>query len=449
MPLRNLLVIFLSAAVSLACYEKAQRNRYASTLTEAMRLIDQNYVEEVDERELFENAMNGMVSGLDPYSGYYGPDSFRQVEETIDQQFGGVGLVVELDPENQRLTVMSPLVGTPAYKAGVAAGDVIVQIDGESTEGMTINDAVELMRGEPGTSVKLVVRRAGQDQPIHFRLQRAVIPVESVLGDVRRPDGSWEFFLRDHPRIGYVRVTTFGKRTTEELARTLRFEDHPVDALILDLRNNAGGLLDAAVEVCDMFIDSGRIVSTRSRSGQVKEQYDAASKTIVDKHLPMAVLVNRFSASASEIVAACLQDHRRAVIVGERTWGKGTVQNIIELEGGKSALKLTTASFWRPSGVNIHRFKDASEKDPWGVRPDDGLEVVLSDEQFQKLFAQRRARDVLRSARGPNDLRKNGGEKELGGGSSVAGALDDPQREKAVEHLESVLRRRDAPASKP
>ncbi|MCA9208585.1 MAG: hypothetical protein KDA55_09535, partial [Planctomycetales bacterium] len=227
---------------------------------------------------------------------------------------------------------------------------------------------------------------------------RDTIPVESVLGDRRRPDGSWEYVLEDEPSIGYIRITTFGERTVSELRDVLQAADPAIKAWILDMRGNAGGLLHSAVETCDLFIDEGTIVSTRGRGGRIQQEFFATTDMAIDPSTPVVVLSDRFSASAAEIVAACLQDHNRAVVVGERSFGKGTVQNILELDRGRSALKLTTARYWRPSGQNIHRVEGASEDDEWGVRPNEGMEVKLEEEEYTQVRIQRRERDLMSGA---------------------------------------------------
>ena len=384
MPLRNLTMIFVAAVISLICYQKAEHNRYASSISEAMRLVDDFYVEEVDSRELFEDAMRGMVTGLDQYSTYIGPESFKQMEEDLDQEFGGIGIEISKKDDDSPLIVLSPLIHTPAFRAGIRAGDTIWSISGVSTGGMSRPDSVKRMRGRPGETVKLSVKHAGEENLVPMTIKREIILVQSLKGDVRRADGAWDFHLASNPRIGYLRLSSFGKHTVEELRAVLTdtTTSPPFEAIILDLRDNSGGLLSAAVETCDAFVSKGRIVSTRGRDGLIRVKYDAKlSTTIVGATMPVAVLVNGFSASASEIVAACLQDHGRAVIVGERTWGKGTVQNILELEGGRSALKLTTASYWRPSGENIHRRRDVSDDDPWGVKPNQDYKVPLRSEK--------------------------------------------------------------------
>ncbi|HPM80141.1 MAG TPA: S41 family peptidase [Candidatus Anammoximicrobium sp.] len=428
MPLRNLLVLFLAAILSLMCHIKADRNRYASTVSEAMDLITFNYLEDVDYRQLYENAMHGMAEGLDPYSSYIGPAEYGRFKEELDQEFGGIGILVDFSPETKRIVVVNPLFDTPASRAGVRAGDVILAIDGKDTATMSYRDAVQLIRGLPGEPVRLTLLHVGEEKPVDLVIQRAIIPIESVLGDARRADGDWSFQLQSDPRIMYVRVINFGENTVDELKQALRGKS--MRALILDLRDNAGGLLDAAVGTCEMFLDGGTIVTIRGRDGEVRRTYEADGEPLLPKDVPLVVLVNHFSASASEIVAACLQDHGRAKIAGQRTWGKGTVQNVIPLEAGRAALKLTTASYWRPSGKNIHRLKDAPEEAEWGVRPDPGLEVKLTEEQADAVRQARRRRDI---GAGPDDASTKSGGTEKTPQTTPA---DDAQLRNAVEYLQ-------------
>ncbi len=430
MPLRNLLVLFLAAILSLLCHAKADRNRYASTVSEAMDLITSNYLEDVDYRQLYENAMHGMSEGLDPYSSYVSPDEYRRLKEELDQEFGGIGILVEFNQETKRIMVMSPLFDTPAARAGVRAGDVILAIDGQDTATMSYRDAVQLIRGLPGEPVRLTLLHLGDEKPVDLEIERAIIPIESVLGDTRHVDGSWDFQLQSDPRITYVRVINFGENTVEELRKTL--QGRQSRALILDLRDNAGGLLEAAVGTCNMFIDDGTIVTIRGRDGEVRRTFTADGQPLLAGDVPMVVLANHYSASASEIVAACLQDHQRAKIVGQRSWGKGTVQNVIPLEAGRAALKLTTASYWRPSGKNIHRLKDAPEEAEWGVRPDPGLEVKLTDEEADAIRQGRHQRDI---GAGP----ENASAKPQGTEKTAPPPPDDLQLRKAVEYLQQQL----------
>jgi carboxyl-terminal processing protease len=397
MPRCNLLILVLAGVLSLACYQQALMSHYGATLTEALSIIDREYIDPVDSRVLFEGAMDGMVSKLDPYSGYSPPAEYHQFQETMDGNFGGIGIIVEMNQETGKLTVLSPLVGTPAYKAGLQSGDVILAIDGTEIEELPLTDSVKLMRGEVGTMVRVRIQHENRTGPVEYDLERANIPIESVLGDARRQDGTWVFRLVDHPNIGYVRIVSFAERTGQELRAAIqqcRKSGDEVDGLIIDLRGNAGGLLTSAIETCDAFLDRGEIVTTRGRDGVVHAQYNASLGVDLPDDVPLVVLIDKYSASASEIVAACLQDHHRAIVVGQRSWGKGTVQNVRALEGGRSALRLTIGSYWRPSGQDIHKRKNAKDKDPWGVRPNPGQEVNPTNQQFETFILARRRRDV-------------------------------------------------------
>lgn len=436
-PRRNLYLLLTIGVVSLVCYQKADssyRSRYGrmtDTIVRVMQQIDQNYVEEVDDRKLFEGALNGIVAQLDdPYSAYEPPQQATEFRQHLDQKFGGIGIQVSLDEKTKRLTVASPMIDTPAYDAGILAGDTILEIDGEDTLGLNTEDALHLLRGDPGEGVRLKVLHAGQSEPVEVELTRAIINVPSVLGDAHDSAGRWQFALESHPEIGYVRITTFGDQTQGELEQALVWlSEHHVKALILDLRGNAGGFLKTAVATCDFFVRQGQIVSTRGRDKQRNREDFQASGKARYTNWPMAVLVDHQTASASEIVSACLQDHGLAVVVGERTWGKGTVQNVIPLENGKSQLKLTVATYWRPSGKNIHRLHDAKETDDWGVRPDPGYEVKLTTEQLKRVVEERHARDVFKP---------QSSQPVASGGSPAAGPYD-PQLDKAVEYLSAKL----------
>jgi carboxyl-terminal processing protease len=434
MPRRTLWLILAVIVISLACYERADRNPYGRWLSEALDAIDRNYVEAVDEQKLFEGALSGMVGKLDEYSLYLPRSQAPQLQESLDQQYGGIGIEVTLEGEEKQLTVMSPLVGTPAYKAGVRAGDKIVTIDGRGTAKVPLNNIVQWLRGAPGEAVTIGVLRTGSDKPIQFRIVRAKIKVDSILGDLRRLDGTWNFFLPGDEKIGYIRVNTFGETTVNELTAALEWlTARGCRGLVLDLRNNPGGLLQSAEEICDLFLPKGAvIVTTRGRDARVRNEAVATGQGEFQS-LPLVVLVNERSASAAEIVAACLQDHQRAAIVGERTWGKGTVQNVIPLEGGRSLLKLTIASYWRPSGKNIHRLESSRDKDEWGVKPDPGCEAKLDEKQFVDLLEKRRRRDVPVANQSPgNPASDKGADSPL---------EFDSQLKRAVEVLDETIAR--------
>jgi carboxyl-terminal processing protease len=361
--------------------------------------IERNYVKDVDRKELMEAAIRGMLRDLDQYSNYISPDDLVRFKQDVDQEFGGIGIQVQVDERTKRLTVMTPLPGTPAYRAGVLAGDTIMEIEGKSTEGFTLQQAVQLLKGKAGEEVTIGIQHPGSDKVEQVKIVREIILVKTVLGDRYEDDDRWNFMLDDESKIGYIRLTHFSRHSAEELREALdTLKSRGMKGLILDLRFNPGGLLSQATEIADLFIDSGKIVSTKGRNSP--DRVWNAKKRGTYSGFPMAVLVNGFSASASEIVGACLQDHERAKVIGDRTWGKGSVQNVIDLNGGSSALKLTTASYHRPSGKNIHRFPGAKDADEWGVMPDEDFQVKLSTKEMQDYLKYRQQRDVL-SKEGP------------------------------------------------
>jgi len=462
MPTRNLVILVVATLISMVCYQTASRNHYGGLLAHAIGEIDTKFVREVDQRELFEGAMDGMVRKLDPYSGYISPKELAAFSEELGQEFGGIGIVVEVNRETKRLTVLSPLPDTPAYAAGMRAGDQILAIDGKSTEGFQIFDAVDLMRGEPGSKLTVTVMHAGDEEPIDMELERAIIPVASVLGDVRNPDGTWQFRLKSNPDIGYVRLASFGEKTAEELRQTLEELRPNINGLILDLRGNGGGLLDSAVEICDQFIDEGKkIVSIRGRDPKDWEDYLATTEgTTVDPELPMVIMIDGYSASAAEIMAACLQDHDRAKVVGSRSWGKGTVQTVTPFAGGRSRLKLTVATYWRPNGKNIHRHVDAKPEESWGVAPNEGYEVEVDEETLTKIVLLRRERDKVNIEKEPPTdanleeeptpkAEKVADEKSetVGEDTAVPGksksrditGFEDPQIKRAIEAIQEAI----------
>ena len=307
MPVRNIFILALTAVISLACYSTAAKNRYASLFAEALNIVDKQALNQTPPRELFNNALQGMVKDLDEHSLYITDEMFRAFNEDLNQEFGGVGFYVDSDPSTKRLTVLAPIPDTPAFKAGIRSGDVIAEIDGTSTEGLERSDAIELMRGPTGESVKLKIDRKGETIPME--IERAVINIPSVQGDYRNADGSWNYHLKSNPRVGYIRLLQFGAKSVEEMELAMSKVDESCDGMILDLRNNTGGLLDGAVDICDMFLERGlSIVRTRGRDAVLLSEETSTSATHFSADKPLVILINRMSASASEIVAGCLQD---------------------------------------------------------------------------------------------------------------------------------------------
>jgi carboxyl-terminal processing protease len=325
------------------------------TFTEVFAKIKSDYVESVEDKTLLENAIRGMLSGLDPHSSYLFPDDYKDLQAGTTGEFGGLG--IEVGMENGFVKVIAPIDDTPAQEAGVKAGDLIIRLDDTPVKGMSLGDAVKKMRGKPGTGITLSIIREGEEKPLKITIVRAVIKVTSVKSRLLEKG------------YGYLRVSQFQSRTGENLREAvgkLKGENGvPLKGLVLDLRNNPGGVLSAAVSVSDAFLKSGVIVYTEGRLEDAKLRF-SAKPTDVLNGAPMVVLVNGGSASASEIVAGALQDHKRAIVMGKRTFGKGSVQTILPMDNG-SALKLTTARYFTPSGNSIQAT---------GINPDIELDDV-------------------------------------------------------------------------
>lgn len=311
------------------------------TFTEVFGKVKNDYVEQVEDRKLLENAIRGMLEGLDPHSAYLDPEAYRELQEGTSGEFGGLGIEVGL--EDGFIKVISPIDDTPAQRGGVKAGDLIIRLDDTPVKGMSLNDAVQRMRGDPGTQITLTIVREGEDRPLKLTLTRDVVKVRSVRGRMLEPG------------FAYLRVSQFQIHTADDLRQELervRAENgKDLDGVILDLRNNPGGILSAAVSVSDLFLEKGLIVYTEGRIKDSKLKFTAKPVDMLNA-APMVVLVNEGSASASEIVAGALQDHKRAIIMGQKTFGKGSVQTILPM-ANEAALKLTTARYFTPSGRSI------------------------------------------------------------------------------------------------
>jgi carboxyl-terminal processing protease len=320
--------------------ENQDAYQYLKLFSDVISIVQDNYVEKTDQKKLMYGAITGMLRELDPHSSFLKPDDYKELQIETKGKFGGLG--IEITIRDNILTVVSPLEDTPADKAGIQANDQIMKIDDQPTQDMSLMDAVQKMRGPKGSKVKLTVLRKGQQKPLEFELVRDIISIQSVKS----------FTLE--PGFGYVRISSFQSGTAVDLRKALsQFEaENPgLQGLILDLRNDPGGLLDQAVEVSDEFLDEGLIVYTGGRLENQKMRFEAHKKAKPHTY-PIVVLVNSGSASASEIVAGALQDHKRAIIMGEQTFGKGSVQTVIPLNDG-SALRLTTSLYYTPSGRSI------------------------------------------------------------------------------------------------
>ena len=314
--------------------------------TEVFQRIKSSYVEPVDDAKLLEDALRGMIAGLDPHSSYLEPSEFESLQANTSGEFGGLG--IEVGIEDGFVRVITPIDDTPAQRAGVKSGDLITKLDDHAVQGMDLNDAVELMRGKPGSKIILTIVREGEEKPIEIEVVRDVIQVASVKSRM----------LDDH--IGYLRVSQFQVDSGKEVNKHLkRLMENELKGVVLDLRNNPGGVLQAAVDIGDSFLSEGLIVYTKGRMSDTEQRFSATSETVMPE-LPMIVLINGGSASASEIVAGALQDQKRAIIMGMPSFGKGSVQTVLPLTKER-ALKLTTARYYTPAGRSIQA---------QGIKPD-------------------------------------------------------------------------------
>ena len=325
---------------------------------EVLEKINKEYVDEINQSESMDSAINGLLQSLDPYSAYMTPEIFEEMQTETSGEFGGLG--IEVGMEAGVVKVITPMDGTPADKAGLKAGDYIVKINDTQVQGKSLSEAVDLMRGPVGSSIELTVRRRGEKKALTFNITREIIEVQSVKSD-----------LLDN-NIGYIRLTSFNDNSGEQIEDKIKElnKNDNLNAYILDLRNNPGGLLSQAIKISDFFLDNGEIVSTKSRKASENRKWFAKKGDITDGKT-LVVLINYGSASASEIVAGALKDHKRAIILGERSYGKGSVQSIIPLKN-RGAIRLTVAKYYLPSGKSISEV---------GVTPD--IEVVEDSDEFR------------------------------------------------------------------
>ena len=398
-PLRltAVLAVVLSVSVpraGLSQDDKSDTYQQLKLFGDVFERVRADYVEEVTDEELIEAAIRGMLTDLDPHSSFLNADSFRDMQVQTKGEFGGLG--IEVTMENGLVKVVSPIDETPAFRAGVQAGDYITHLDGEAVLGLTLAEAVERMRGPVDSDIVVTIRREDVE-PFDVAITRAVIKIRSVRSRVE-------------DNVGYLRVTAFNEQTSPSLKRAIeRIKDEvggDLEGFVLDLRNNPGGLLDEAVAVSDTFLDKGEIVSTRGRDSDDTQRFNADSGDMIDG-LPIVVLINGGSASASEIVAGALQDHRRAIVMGTQSFGKGSVQTIIPLSG-HGAMRLTTARYYTPSGTSIQAT---------GIKPD----IEVEQARVEELESSPRRREA--------DLRgalENTAPAEAGGRSAGPGETGEP-----------------------
>ncbi len=366
------------------------------TFSEVFGKVKADYVENIEDKQLLDNAIRGMLTGLDPHSAYLNQDDFKELQVGTTGEFGGLG--IEVSMEDGFVKVVAPIDDTPAQRAGVQAGDLIIRLDETPVKGMALGDAVKLMRGKPGTDIILTIVREGTQKPLKLTLTRDVIKVRSVKSRMLEPG------------YGYVRISNFQTHTGEDLIKAVselkKASDGQIRGLVLDLRNNPGGVLGAAVAVSDAFLEDGLIVYTEGRASDAKLRFTATPEDIL-KRAPMIVLINGGSASASEIVAGALQDHGRAIIMGNRSFGKGSVQTIFPMSNN-TAVKLTTARYFTPSGRSIQAE---------GIEPDIALETLTLAKAEESGVDLIKEADLSRhlmngNGEGAKDATQNSGKKE-------------------------------------
>ncbi len=458
MPLRNLVwllivpaLVGLGMVVGYGAPAPDEDYRLVRRFVEVMAEVDANYVRELNpqEREQFvENAINGGLKQLDPHSVFLNEKQLGMFETENEGGFGGVGIMLGQDATTKRLKISYPLAGTPAYDGGLIAGDLITKINDQDTLNMTTEQATKHIKGELGTPVTLMISRNGREFPVS--LKRARIELHPVSGASRRADDptKWNWFIDPQNKIGMIRVSTFNELTTKEVEAAVKdIEAAGGRGLILDLRENPGGLLGEAIHVADLFLTEGKIVTTIDRRGGDKttSAHGAGTIFLPAERMPMVVLVNRDSASASEIVAAALQDNGRALVVGERTYGKGSVQSIFRLAPDqKSAVKLTTQTWWRPNGKNMDKLKAPADRpDEWGVSPDEGMNAEMTEAEYLRFRVELQKLDYVAGKPdvvGPNPppappiMGRDG--KPIADESK---AFEDNQLNKALDYLRKKL----------
>ena len=414
--------LFAAAVVAVALFSlrqdlgaanpnSAETYKQLNLFGEVFERVRSEYVDDVSDNSLVESAINGMLTSLDPHSNYLNTKNFNDMKVQTRGEFGGLGIEVAM--ENGLVKVVSPIDDTPAARAGLKPGDLITHLDGEPVQGMTLPEAVEKMRGPVSSEIKLTIRREGRD-PFDVKLTRATIKIQSVRSHL------------EGDNIGYIRVTTFNEQTDTGLNNAMKNlkqqAGNKLVGVVLDLRNNPGGLLDQAVAVSDAFLEKGEIVSTRGRRGEDAQRYNARAGDIAGG-LPVAVLINGGSASASEIVAGALQDHHRAILLGTRSFGKGSVQTIIPLPG-HGAMRLTTARYYTPSGRSIQAK---------GIDPD----IVVDAAKIEKTAEKGEAKAATAT-----DLKRDdaveGGAEQSSVDPSIMGTPADYQLTRAVDMLRGI-----------
>lgn len=442
-------VVLFTGVFTFTAPPPEQDYKMVRTVVDVLAEVDKSYYRELtaeEKKKLVEDMINGGLHSLDPYAEYFNEERLKQFSDDNKGTFGGIGVYLDVDARTGLLKIDNTSYDSPAAEKGLLADDLIAKIDGAGTGDMSVDDARGKIKGEPGTSVTLTIRRAGVKEPFDVTVTRRAMQTHPVKGFRRKPEeqGKWDYFADPENKIALIRLAEFNETSGKEVEAAVKeVVAAGAKGLVLDMRGNPGGLLRVAEHISDLFLADGFIVRTRDRHNtgrDVKAKKDGTAWEDAGK-LPMAVLVDRQSASAAEIVAAALQDNGRAVVVGERSYGKGSVQRSIESPDGKSALKLTTEKWFTPKERNIDRPANGKAKpgDTWGVDPDDGFEVKITEEQLWQLILHMREAEMPRKASGEAPKEPEAKPDPSKPKRPELPKLDpnfkDPVLEKALEHL--------------
>lgn len=383
------MIVILAFQIPGSLAQRDDDYSFVRTLIDIHRHVATNYVDNVDENKLREGAIDGMLAQLDPYTIYVPPAQQERFDQMLEGSFKGVGIQLDQRAEGGPIEVVTPIDGSPAFKAGVLPGDVILKVNGETLEGLRLPEIIKKIAGKLGTEVTLTVRHSTGEEA-DLKMQRAEIIVPTIKGYQRSAENNWDYWCCDDPKIAYVRVTQFTSETFDSLKETMeKLLAQGMKGLILDLRYNPGGQLESAVKVVDLFIDHGVIVSTKGRNRP--EQIVRATPPGTLPYFPMIILVNEHSASAAEIVSGSLMDNKRALVIGERSYGKGSVQELVPLDQKGGELKMTVAYYYLPSGRLVHKKKDATD---WGVQPQ--IVIKMDDAAKKKAGEQRYNQELFK-----------------------------------------------------
>ena len=408
---RNLLIIAIVVPGCLLACAAQDRTGQGKRFAEVIQRIDKGYFRAVDSEQLFQAAMEGVFRELDERSEFIESSKLKNYERDSEKEFAGIGVELDTESSSGDIVVVAPVYGGPAWRAGIRSGDRIISVDDIETKGCTLSEIVSQFRGAVGSKVDLRIKKQGVGQNDLSAIQdltisRQNITIESVRGDRRLPDGKWDWWLEGEPNIAYLRISRFGNRTNLEVAQLIEelvVKKNP-RGLVIDLRGNSGGILQSGIAVCDLFLEDGLIVAVangrlkdRSYRKEPQQKWIANPSQILNG-VPIAVLVDEFTASVAEVVAACLQDHKRATIVGSRSFGNASVQTITTLSSGTGAIRLTTNEYQRPSGATLNRSSTSRDSDAWGVRPNSNFAFSPTRKQLEDWITWRQDRDHVRSA---------------------------------------------------